>query len=261
MSVLDLALSFNSQLSEQAAAKGSGSVPSEKNLGQRDDGAKSLSQRDKRPVSKGWDSRDTPSAVPVGTLAAKATLGTAGTLGTAHGLYPDGWSKGIERLVSRPCPEAETGERWACACRGVQQFAREWAAKAMSLGWTFDELFALREPFANVSLQGAAWFIGGSTVTAVTADAITLRSAGGSTTRIYRKSEPGEGELMAAVEFLEVELADGAWHNSINIEAKADAVGITIENLARARHKLGVESRQWPGTPRKWRLPDGEASQ
>jgi hypothetical protein len=57
------------------------------------------------------------------------------------------------------------------------------------LGWTHDELFDLREPFANGSLQGAAWFVGGKTVTAVTADAITLRSATGSTTRIYRKSE------------------------------------------------------------------------
>ena len=57
----------------------------------------------------------------------------------------------------------------------------------MSLGWTFDELFALAEPFANVSLQGAAWFVGDSTVTAVTADAITLRTEGGATQRIYRK--------------------------------------------------------------------------
>ena len=71
---------------------------------------------------------------------------------------------------------------------------------------------------------------------------------------------PTTPKVRAAVEFLEVELAAGAWHNSFNIEAKADAVGITIENLARARHKLGVESRQWPGTPRRWRLPDGEAS-
>jgi hypothetical protein len=46
----------------------------------------------------------------------------------------------------------------------------------MGLGWTFEDLFALREPFANVSLQGAAWFIGSSPVTAVTADAITLRT-------------------------------------------------------------------------------------
>jgi hypothetical protein len=59
----------------------------------------------------------------------------------------------------------------------------------MALGWTFEELFALRDPFANGSLQGAGWFVGDKTVTAVTADAITLRSASGSTTRVYRKSE------------------------------------------------------------------------
>ena len=52
---------------------------------------------------------------------------------------------------------------------------------------TFEELFALAEPFANVSLQGAEWFIGGSTITAVTADAITLRTIGGATQRIYRR--------------------------------------------------------------------------
>jgi hypothetical protein len=57
----------------------------------------------------------------------------------------------------------------------------------MGLGWAFDELFALAGPFANVSLQGAAWFIGDSTVTAVTADAITLRTEGGAAQRVYRK--------------------------------------------------------------------------
>ena len=31
----------------------------------------------------------------------------------------------------------------------------------MSLGWSLDELFAFVEPFANVSLQGTAWFVGG----------------------------------------------------------------------------------------------------
>ena len=57
----------------------------------------------------------------------------------------------------------------------------------MSLGWTFGELFDLVEPFANVSLQGAAWFMGESTVTAVIADTITLRIGGGAIQRIYRK--------------------------------------------------------------------------
>lgn len=57
----------------------------------------------------------------------------------------------------------------------------------MSLGWSLEDLFALREPFANVSLQGAAWLVGDSTVTAVTAAAVTLRTDGGATQRIYRK--------------------------------------------------------------------------
>jgi hypothetical protein len=59
--------------------------------------------------------------------------------------------------------------------------------KAMSLGWDYEDLFALVEPFANVSLQGAAWFVGDKTVTAVTADAITLRTTAGAIQRVYRK--------------------------------------------------------------------------
>lgn len=77
--------------------------------------------------------------------------------------------------------------RWQAHCAGVRQFVEDgWHPKAVALGWTHDELFDLRDPFCNLSLQGAAWFVGGKTVTAITADAITLRSASGSTTRIYR---------------------------------------------------------------------------
>jgi hypothetical protein len=97
------------------------------------------------------------------------------------------WREAIEQLLSRPRPLAESNERWARACRGAEQFAGGWAAKAISLGWSLDELFAFAEPFANVSLQGAVWFVGDSTVTAVTADAITLGTEGGATQRIYRK--------------------------------------------------------------------------
>ena len=85
-----------------------------------------------------------------------------------------------------PCPDDISPWRWAII-EGAERFAQQWADPALSLGWTFDELFALREPFANVSLQGAAWFIGDSTATAVTADAITLCRQGGATQRIYRR--------------------------------------------------------------------------
>jgi hypothetical protein len=99
---------------------------------------------------------------------------------------PANWP--LYQFLSRPCPEDTSIERWKRACRGVEEFARGWAANAMGLGWTFDELFAFAEPFANVSLQGAAWFVGESKVTAATADAITLRTGGGATQRIYRRS-------------------------------------------------------------------------
>jgi hypothetical protein len=118
------------------------------------------------------------------------TPGALRTLGKAYCPDPDvpaEWCQAIDWLLSRSRPEAESAERWAGACSGVKQLAKQWAATAKSLGWTFDELFALAEPFANVSLQGAAWFIGTSTITAVTVDAITLRTERGATQRIYRK--------------------------------------------------------------------------
>jgi hypothetical protein len=102
----------------------------------------------------------------------------------------DEWRDRVGQLLSRPCPDGVRVEWWARACRGAQRFAQQRADQAMRLGWTFDELFAFAEPFANVSRQGAAWFVGDSTVTAVTADAITLRTRSGATTRIYRKSTP-----------------------------------------------------------------------
>lgn len=100
---------------------------------------------------------------------------------------PIEWRERLGEVLSIPCPNNIPVDRWGCACRGIEQFARAWSAKAMRLGWSFDELFAFAEPFANVSLQGAAWFVGASTVTAVTTDAVTLRTEGGATQRIFRK--------------------------------------------------------------------------
>jgi len=92
----------------------------------------------------------------------------------------------IEGMLSRPCLDGVSPERWQRAREGAKRFADEWAEKAMSLGWTLDELFTLAEPFARVDLQGAAWFIGDAAVVAISADAITLRTASGAMQRIYR---------------------------------------------------------------------------
>jgi hypothetical protein len=100
---------------------------------------------------------------------------------------PNNWRVHLRKLPSTPCPDGFDPGRWAILLDGAVRFARDWSVKTISLGWTFEDLFALREPFANVTLQGAAWFIGRSTVMAVTADTITLRTESGSILRIYRK--------------------------------------------------------------------------
>ena len=66
-------------------------------------------------------------------------------------------------------------------------------------------------------------------------------------------------EALRAIAFLETELANGP-RIAFDLEAAADAADIAIEDLARARHRLGVISTQAPGNPRRWRLPQGEQS-
>jgi hypothetical protein len=100
------------------------------------------------------------------------------------------WRRRLHEFPTTPCPRGFPPQRWPVMRDGAERFAQQWGAKAVGLGWTFGELFDLVEPFANVSLQGAAWFVGDSTITAVTADAITIRTDGGATQRIYRKPHP-----------------------------------------------------------------------
>ena len=94
----------------------------------------------------------------------------------------------IETLRSHPCPADFPPERFERQRQGALQFAVEWAGEAVKAGWTHDELFALAEPFANLSRQGAAWFIGAATVTGVSAAAINIQTLSGETQRIYRRS-------------------------------------------------------------------------
>ena len=68
----------------------------------------------------------------------------------------------LERLLARPRPDSGAASavavRTAPASAGSSRTAG--AQKAAALGWPHDELFALRDPFANGSLQGAVWFVG-----------------------------------------------------------------------------------------------------
>ena len=95
------------------------------------------------------------------------------------------WTECIPTLR---CPEDFSPERWERLKAGALRFAAEWVRKRSVSAGSFDELFKIAEPFANVSLQGAAWFIGDFTAIDVTAAAITLLTASGVTQRFYRRS-------------------------------------------------------------------------
>jgi len=68
-----------------------------------------------------------------------------------------------------------------------------------------------------------------------------------------------ERELKNALAFLAAELADGP-RNAVDLDDLAAGVGISREDLARARARLGVITRQPPGCPRTWRMPKPEES-
>jgi hypothetical protein len=94
----------------------------------------------------------------------------------------------VEELRSIPCHADERPDRFERYRAGALRFAAEWAAQALTAGWTEDELFRLEEPFANLAWRGAAWCVGDAEVLAVSAAAITLRTPSGAPQRIYRKS-------------------------------------------------------------------------
>jgi hypothetical protein len=167
-------------------------------------------------------SDDDASAASMSEPCISQNAPTSGTDRTDKSLHGRDCRLHRSDLPATHAPKDFSSERWCVLRDGAHGFAQQWAANAMRLGWGFDELFALHEPFVNTSLQGAAWFIGDSTVTAVTADAITLRTKGEATQRVYRKSEPRHEELQSAIAFLNAELANGP-RNAFDLEAAAFA--------------------------------------
>jgi hypothetical protein len=72
---------------------------------------------------------------------------------------------------------------------------------------------------------------------------------------VKMSEEKPDTELTAALDLLRDNLADQGWRNAVDIEAASDALGLSVQSLARARHTLGVETRQLMGCPKTWRLP------
>jgi hypothetical protein len=76
---------------------------------------------------------------------------------------------------------------------------------------------------------------------------------------LQMSEETTDTEVTAAIDLLLTNLADERWRNAVEIEAAADGLGLSIQTLARARHTLGVETRQLMGCPKQWRLPSQDA--
>jgi hypothetical protein len=149
--------------------------------------AEGTDKTDKSPSVSFVSDRDAHVSRDEGATIAALPQGEPKQSGVAGVAASPAWRFRLHELPTAPCPHGFPPQRWPVMRDGAERFAQQWGGKAMGLGWAFGELFDLAEPFANVSLQGAAWFVGESTVTAITADAITLRTEGGATQRIHRK--------------------------------------------------------------------------
>jgi hypothetical protein len=119
--------------------------------------------------------RGTPAPDKADKSPSVSSVGASGTRFSGRDRASVDCEEQPQGLLAYPCPEGFAPERWEPLRQGAGRFANEWADKALWLGWTYEELFAIAEPFARVDLQGAAWFIGNASVTAVTADTPACR--------------------------------------------------------------------------------------
>ena len=96
-------------------------------------------------------------------------------------------NEAAERIRAYPC----SGR--VCACpvaepsRGGGAVHRGMGRAGVGVGLDGSRVVCTRRAVRAGQSSGAAWFVGGSTVAAVAADAITLRTIAGSTLRLYRR--------------------------------------------------------------------------
>lgn len=58
----------------------------------------------------------------------------------------------------------------------------------------------------------------------------------------------------SAIAFLKARLGDGKPHAVVQIHTDADAAGVDLDALQRARNMLAIETRSGPGRPSTWRM-------
>jgi hypothetical protein len=124
---------------------------------------------------------------------------------------------------------------------------------------SFDDL-------VQAALAGSPWtdefealVAGNPSLLAAIEAAEKARRCANPTKTIDPSKAESDRELADAIAFLSAELAAGP-RNAVDLDAKADNLGISVMALARARARIGIVSRQPPGCPRTWRMPKPEES-
>jgi hypothetical protein len=105
---------------------------------------------------------------------------------------PREWAEGFAKLEARPIPPGVEAATWLAMINAAGRFLDQWGSKAASLGWTAGQLFGLDAdaPINRLDRRGAAFFLIGSQVLALTAEAITIR-VGDAVQHVCRHPNPG----------------------------------------------------------------------
>lgn len=93
---------------------------------------------------------------------------------------PADWAEGLARLEAMPVPRGVDAAAWIAMLDAAGRFLDQWGGKVAALGWRAGELFGLDAdaPMNRRDRRGAAFYLVGAEVLAVTADAITLKMGG-----------------------------------------------------------------------------------
>jgi hypothetical protein len=102
------------------------------------------------------------------------------------------WREHLDRLDPEFPPDAIQPCRWWQMIDDAGRFLRVWGEQAAGFGWSDLDLFGVSPGFARrLDRDGLLYALEGRVVLAMTADAATIDSRGGKSTRHYRRDRPG----------------------------------------------------------------------
>lgn len=125
----------------------------------------------------------------VSTWAIAADIAERAAIVQEGAQVPRDWAEGFALLEARPLPSGVNAATWLAMIDAAGRFLDQWGSQAAALGWTASQLFGLDAdcPINRRDRRGAAFFLIGAEVLALTADAITIRM-GGNIQHVYRRS-------------------------------------------------------------------------